>query len=152
MSNHDDPVEFVGVNASVKADPISQAQAPTGKRPGSHSKIAIVRPRKEYAAAQVELAEARVELIAATSAAAIAVRAEGEAMAAFIVLNKPPTYDAINRERLAKIQEERAARAAAGEPLNPALVYRGNKSPLDIAAAARGRRPTTSLRSTTIRR
>jgi hypothetical protein len=151
MSNQTDPEEYTGVNAGVKADPAHGAST-VSKKPGSHAKIAIQRPKREYAAAQDALAEARVELIAATSAALAATRAEGEAMATWVKLNPPPSYAEINGERLAKAHAERTERAAVGQPLEPAKVYQGNSSPLDIAAAARGRRPSTPLRSTVVRR
>ena len=115
--------------------PVSEVKKP------SHSKVAVVRPRKEYEAAQLETAAARDELIKATKANRKAEEAEGLALNAWNAhpLNRPDP-DAVVRAYLAREGEMRAANVANGLPPNtrgPTAVM--DMSPLSVAARNRGR-------------
>ena len=161
MSIHDDPPEHTGTTTSgALADPkggratTPAAPVPTEavKKPGSHPKVAIQRPKRELAEAQAALASGRVELLAATSDHRAKELGLNEATANFLRLYPSPSSESVVREHLAKDAAERLKRVQAGLPANPATVYQGDQSPLSLAALARGHRPSTSLRSTTIRR
>jgi hypothetical protein len=156
MSIHDDPPERIGSTTSgALADPkgaASQKTQPVTVAKTGHPHVAIARPKRQLAEAQVSLAASRVELIAATSDARVCELALGNSVADFLKLYPPPSAYEVNRERLRKIGDELEARKAAGLPLNPATVYQGDQSPISLLALSRGHRPSTSLRSTVVRR
>ena len=105
----------------------------------SHPKVAIVRPRKEWEAAKLETAAARVELIAAEKALRVAEHAEGEALNAWNALNRPDP-DAVLRAYLARETQMRADNVAAGLPANQrGEVQAPSQWPIEQVARARGR-------------
>jgi hypothetical protein len=181
MAAHDnDPPEFIGSDRAVKADHIPSraprvavappplaapvatymdAPQPTAEhRPAekqpSHLTHAVVRPRKNWEAAQSETVAARSELVAATSELKIAEHAYGDALADWLALNKPPTQEEVYREHVARSQADRAAAVVAGR--NPDATVAApviNKSPIDQFALARGKGARgTPLRSNVVRR
>jgi hypothetical protein len=104
-----------------------------------HAKTAHVGPAREFAKCQLATAEAQIDLQAAMNEARVADRQEGEAMAEFLKLNRPPTHEEIvramiERERLAKL-----ANIAAGK--NPdgseKVAVVGDSTPITAAFAAR---------------
>ena len=81
----------------------------------SHPKTAIARPRKEWEAAKLETAAARVELIAAEKALHVAEHNEGEALNAWNALNRPDEL-AVTRAYLDRETQMRADNVANGLP------------------------------------
>ncbi|MCU1340543.1 MAG: hypothetical protein JWO19_6124 [Bryobacterales bacterium] len=146
-----DPIEHVGADQSgARAEPVA---AP--KKPGSHSKIAHLRPKVNYEKAQAETADARAELQAASSALRTAEKMEGSALADWIKLNPAPSADEVTRQFLAGQQATRAARVEQGLDPDTRAVPVISKSPIDQFAAARGKaasRGGTPLRSNVVRR
>jgi hypothetical protein len=135
----DDPIEYAGTDQTINADPVpapAPDAAPVNK---SHPKIAKLRPKRELEKAQNELADARLELQASTAALKAAEIAEGNAVADWITLNPPPTFDSVNRARLAKENAAKLERVSKGLPPQPPKVNTANKAPIDQFAAVRGR-------------
>jgi hypothetical protein len=181
MAHDDSEVEYIGRDRTVKAEPArarpvapramaAPAPAPAPviaaepvkhvtvsepSHPGSHPKHAVLRPRRNWEAAQAETIDARAELVAATNALRIAEKAEGSALADWLKLNPAPSADAVYRAHVAGQQAERAARVAAGLPPDTRTAPVINKSPIDQFAMARGKAAARSgvpLRSNVTRR
>ena len=132
-----DPEEFTGTGQTVRADPKPVAARAT--KPGTHSRVAIVGPRKAFEAAALETQAARVELLQAGNAHRDAERAEGSAVSEWCTLNRPEP-DQVVREYLKREGEMRAANVAAGRPAgHRGPVAAHDESPITLAALARGR-------------
>jgi hypothetical protein len=117
----------------------------------SHPKHAKLGPKLAYEKAQADLADAQVELQAATNNARRCELMEGEAMAALIAVMPPPSAEQVHREMIAKEQAAKMERVAAGLPANPPKAPTHGRSELDRLAAHRGKN-AGSLRSTVVRR
>ena len=159
---YDDPEEFTGTTQTVKADPHAGPVAPlkvsapvvghADKKPGSHSKVAIVGPRKAWEAAKLETQAARIELQEATTGHRAAEVAEGSAVAAWCGHPKNrPDPDQVTRDYINREGELRAANVKAGLPANhrpsnfvdvdgkiKPRINAADNSPLTRAAIARG--------------
>jgi hypothetical protein len=173
----DDPEEFTGVEPKTKADPKSnkgKSAAPvkaveTVAHPGTpkavyhppaegeaHPQIARKSVAERLDAAEVALNLANLELTQATQNLRAAENAEADALDALTKALPPPSFDEVNRQRLAKIQADKMARVEAGETPVPAPVKSHGRSPIDVAAAQRPRTAAhaanTPLRSPVVRR
>jgi hypothetical protein len=147
MSN--DPEEFIGSDRSVRAEPVPN------KKPGSHLKHAVLRPRREWEKCQAETIDARAELQAAAVALRSAEKSEGSALADWIKLNPAPSQLDVTREFLAGQQAERIKRVEAGLDPDAKAAPVISKSPLDQHALNRGKSAARSgvpLRSNVVRR
>lgn len=140
-----DPIEHVGIEPNNPADPVAP------KKSNTHPKFAKVRPAKELAKVQLDLADTRVELISAENHLKAATKLEGEAVAELITLLPKPTGEQVHRDRCAKEQAAKLERVKAGLPAVPPKQPMHGRSELDRLAAHRGKN-AGSLRSTTIRR
>jgi hypothetical protein len=140
-----DPIEHVGTEPNNPADPVSP------KKSNTHPKHAKLRPARELAKVQLDLADARVELQSAANHLKAASKLEGEALAAFVALIPRPSAEDLHRENCAREQAAKIARVKAGLPaVEPKQATHG-RSELDRLAAHRGKN-AGSLRSTTVRR
>jgi hypothetical protein len=138
------------------------ASSPTvGEHPGSHPKIAHLRPKVEYEKAVIDLADARLELNASHIALRTAEKAEGACLAEWISLNPNPLNpNRLLRDNAVSSLATRHAAAAAGLDPNAGSTQTANpRSPIDRAALARGRhaggnaqKAGTPLRSNVTRR
>jgi len=142
-----DPIQHIGADQAVPAEP-------DGKK-ASHPKHAKLRPRREWEKAVAETIDARAELQAATAAHRRAEIAEGNALADFMSLCKPPSQLDVTRAHLARSQAERAKRAEAGLDPDARAVPVVNRSKIDQHALARGKAAARSgvpLLSNVVRR
>jgi hypothetical protein len=167
-SSHDsDPEEFVGSDRSIPAAPKGKRAVPAPAAPrvavytpplpgASHPKHAVLGPALRLDEAEQNLGRAQLELQNATTHLRSCELAESDALSAFVKIMPGPSFDQVNRERLAAEQAEKIRRVQAGEsPIPPKVPTHGN-SPMDIAAAQRPRTSAQTanapLRSATVRR
>jgi hypothetical protein len=170
----DDPEEFVGRTQEKKADPKGDKRtkatplAEELAHPGtpiavytppaegaSHPKHAVLAPAQRLDAAEVALNRANLEEKLARDNLLACELAETEAEDAFVRVLPGPTFDEVNRDRLAKEQAVKLERVEQGLPaVEPKKIVA--RSPVDLAAA---QRPRTSaqmanapLRSPIVRR
>jgi hypothetical protein len=119
----------------------------------SHPKHAKVGPRLAFEKAMAETADARLELQAATAHHRRCELIEGDAMANWISVNKPPSQAEVHRAMLAKEQAAKLERVAKGLPPTAPTKPTHGSAAVDVAAAQRGRAGTRlPLRSNTTRR
>jgi hypothetical protein len=120
----------------------------------SHSKIARVQPRIDHENSLLELASARDELSVATTTAKTAERVESAALVEWMRLSRPyaTTPEQLIRDHVAKAADKRAQNVAAGHTPEHHVKQIANPSAIDQAALARGRRPSSPLRSAVTRR
>jgi hypothetical protein len=173
VSFNTDPEEFVGGDQSIPAAPksktlVSPRSPPVAPAPrvavynppaagASHPKHAVLGPALRLDEAEANLSAAQLEFRNATLALRSCELIEAEALTEFVKVMPGPTFDEVNRQRLAAEQAAKMARVQAGlSPTPPKVPTHGN-SPIDIAAA---NRPRTSqampaggpLRSNVVRR
>jgi hypothetical protein len=142
----DDPVEYLGREHAVKADPVKRkaamvqplAEQPAAK-PGSHLKHATKAPRLAYEAAQQEVHDAQSELSQAKLALTEAQKAETAALTKWLSLQPKADPDQLLRDYGQRQVEQRAANIAAGLPPEGVRVPTHGNSALDRTAANRAR-------------
>jgi hypothetical protein len=161
MASHDsDPEEFVGRDRSIPAAPKGKRTAPaatgilnspvdpaprvtpyTPPAPGApHPSHAVLGPALRLDKAEAAVTATALELSSSYNNLRQCERVESIALLNFTKVMPSPTFDQINRARLAAEQAARAQRVAAGQ--NPDAVAAPvvvNKSPLDQHAMARGK-------------
>jgi hypothetical protein len=109
--------------------------------------------RLDHEKAIAETADARVELLAATSHARRCQLIEGDVLAAWIAANPSPSQDAVFRDKVARENAARMERVEKGLPPELPTPPKIGKSPIDQAAFNRGRAGTRiPLRSNVVRR
>jgi hypothetical protein len=122
-------------------------------KPTSHPKHAKAGPKIAFEKAQAETIDARAELQAATVHARRCELSNGAALASWLAVNRPPTQDQVHRAMIAAEQAAKLERISKDLPLTPTAKPTHGNSPIDIAAAARGRAGTKlPLRSNVTRR
>jgi hypothetical protein len=168
MAHENDPEEFVGATQERKADPKGKrapvtdtdtrvsvakvlAEELASPHPGTpiavytppaeganHPKHAILGPAQRLDAAEVALNRATLEEKLARDNLRARELAEAEAEDAFIKVLPGPTFDEVNRQRLADEQAAKIARVEQGLPaVEPKKIVA--RSPVDLAAAQRPR-------------
>jgi hypothetical protein len=162
-----DLVEYTGADKTTKADPrggpkkVAPVAAPlteelaapaprvavyTPPKDGeSHPKHAILGPALRLDKADADLTSAQLELRAATSHLRSCEAIEAEALLALTKIMPGPTYDEVNRQRLAAEQAAKVARVEQGLAPVAAPVRSHGRSPIDQQAAHRPRHSTVPL-------
>jgi hypothetical protein len=165
-SSDNDPEEFTGATATIKADPKGSKRAAPAPAPTvavyvppvdgeAHPKHARLGPAQRLDAAEAALTAAQLELSAAYQNLRNVEREETAAHAEFIRSFPAPTADEVNRKRLAAEMATKLQRVQNGESPNPSKPVTA-RSPIDLAASQRPRTsaqaPSNPLRSNVVRR
>jgi hypothetical protein len=161
---HDfDPPEYTGTEPKVKAEPPKSKGKPPLVVPvavytpppagAAHPKHARLSVAQRVDTAEAALGAAMLEITAARADLRQAELAEADALGALIAALPQPTAQEVNSERLAKEQAAKLARVSQGLSPTETRAPTHGHSPIDRAAANRGRAGTgMPLRSPVARR
>jgi hypothetical protein len=145
------PPNFLDIRkAAIAAYKGEEYEAPKAK---GHAKIAKAGPKIALAKCEAETIDARAELQAATVHARRCEIIEGDCMASWISVNRPPSASDVHRKMLADDMARKLARVAEGKSPTEKPTPTHDQSPLGVAAFNRGRAGTRNpLRSNVTRR
>lgn len=151
----DDPIEHVGTSSKgERADPVPSKRkvappvaviAPLAEelaeptKPNTHKKFAVVRPAKEYEAAQQETRDAQAEQVLANRELADAEKDESRALGVWLSLQPKVSADDLLMDYAKNSVAQRAANVAAGLPPEGVRTPTHGNSLVDRAAANRQR-------------